>query len=248
MGYVFNFKDALAYEQWYSNSRNRLAADLESELMLNMLKPIRGATVLDIGCGIGAALAVFLEKGLQVTGVDPSPYMLDIALKNVGSRVDLHRCFAEDLPFDDNAFNYVCLITTLEFVADPRKALEEACRVAKDKIFIGVLNRYAIKGIQRRVEGIFTKSIYNRAHFFGIWELKKIIRTVLGDVPVAWRTVCIVPGLSGKIAHRIPRFNLVQKCPFGAFAGILIVPVPRFRTRPLTITYPAQRSTGPVTG
>jgi len=210
MGYVFDFKDAIAYEQWYNNPRNRLTADLENELMLDMLKPMRGETVLDIGCGIGACLLVFLEKGLQVTGVDPSPYMLDIALKNAGNRVDFHRCLAEDLPFDDNSFNYACLITTLEFVEDPRKALEEACRVAKDKIFIGVLNKYAIKGIQRRIKGIFTESIYNRARFYSIWELKQIIRTIVGDVPVSWRTISRFPGISGKIAHRLPQFNLLQ--------------------------------------
>ena len=248
MGYVFDFKDTIAYEQWYNNPRNRLTADLENELMLDMLNPMRGETVLDIGCGIGACLSAFIEKGLQVTGVDPSPYMLDIALKNTGNRVDLHNCFAEDLPFDDNSFNYACLITTLEFVEDHRKALAEACRVAKDKIFIGVLNKYALKGIQRRIKKNFTESVYNRARFYSIWELKQIIRTILGDVPVSWRTMCWLSIMSEKNAYRLPRFNLLQKYPFGAFIGILVIPVPRFKTRPLTITYAAKRSTGAVTG
>jgi len=53
-----------------------------------------------------------------------------------------------------------------KFVENPKKALEEACRVAKDKIFLGVLNRYAIKGVQRRIKGVFTRTIYNQACFF----------------------------------------------------------------------------------
>jgi len=247
MGYVFDFNDARAYEEWFNRPANKFAADLEKRLMIDMLQPIRGETVLDIGCGTGASLRPFLGKGLQATGIDPSPYMLDIAEKNLGNRVDFHRGFAEDLPFDDNSFNYACLVTTLEFVDDRQKALEEACRVAKDKLFIGVLNRYAFKGIQRRVKGVFTKSIYNHAHFFSVWELKDNLRFILGDPPISWRTVCHFPSASGRIALWIERSNIVQRCPFGAFAGMVVTLVPRFRTKPLTIPIQPKPSTGTMT-
>ena len=39
---------------------------------------------------------------LQVTAIDPSPYMLDIAFRHFGNRMEFYRGFAEDLPFDDN--------------------------------------------------------------------------------------------------------------------------------------------------
>lgn len=248
MGYVFDFNDARTYEEWFNQSRNRLAAELESRLMIELLQPSPGETVLDIGCGTGASLRPFLEMGLSGTGIDPSPYMLDIASKNLGNRVDLHRGFAEDLPFGDNSFNYACLVTTLEFVDDPQKALEEACRVAKNKLFLGVLNRYAIKGIQRRIKGWFADTIYNRAQFFSIWELKRNVRAILGDPPISWRTVCHLPSASGSIAHRIERSHLTQRCPFGAFTGMAVTLVPRYRTRPLTIPYQAKPSTGTMAG
>ena len=174
--------------------------------------------------------------------------MLDIATNKLGHRVDFHRGFAEDLPFEDNSFNYACLVTTLEFVDDHYKALEEACRVAKDKIFLGVLNRYAIKGIQRRVKGVFIKSIYNHARFFSIWELKNDIRSILGDPPITWRTVCQLPSASGRIALYLEQSNLVQRFPFGAFAGMVVTLVPRFRTRPLSIPVQAKTSTGTMAG
>lgn len=248
MGYVFNFHDAIAYEQWFDKPLNRFFFDLEKGLMLDMLKPVREDSVIDIGCGIGANLLSFVEMGLQVTGIDPSPYMLDIAAKNLGNRVDLHRGFAEDLPFDDNSFNYACLVTTLEFVEDPQKAFEEACRITKDKIFIGVLNRYAIKGIQRRIKGIFVKTVYNRAKFFSVWELKQIIRTVLGDVPISWRTICQLPMAQGKIASAIERSSLIQRCPFGAFAGMVVTLIPRYKTRTLPLRYNVKRTTDTATG
>ena len=74
MGYIFDFHDAKRYDQWILKRKNRFAADLESRLMLGMLDPVAGESVLDIGCGTGASIAPLLEKDLDVTGIDPSPY------------------------------------------------------------------------------------------------------------------------------------------------------------------------------
>ena len=248
MGYVFDFTDAISFDRWLNEPRNRFAAGMETRLLLEMLAPRRGESVLDIGCGTGVNLCTFLDLGLQVTGLDPSPYMLDIALRNAGKRVDFYRGFAEDLPFDDNSFNHACLTTTLEFVADPRKAISEASRVAKDRIYIGVYNRFAIKGIQRRLQGIFTRTIFNHARFFSIWELKQIIRDILGDVPITWRSICQLPSASGKLICKLEQSHLLQKTPFGAFVGMTVTLVPRFRTRPLAIKYHPERLIGPVAG
>jgi SAM-dependent methyltransferase len=248
MSYVFDFNDAIDYEKRLNDPKIRFAVDLEKRLMLNALKPLRGESILDIGCGTGSSLQVFLENGLRITGLDPSPYMLDIAQKNIGNRADLHRGVAEDLPFDDNSFNYACLITTLEFVENPKKALEEACRVAKDKIFLGVLNRYSITGIHRRIKGIFSRNIYNHACFFSIWELKAMIRSLLGDVPISWRTVCQLSAFPGQITSKIEQFSLIQKCPFGTLIGMVVTLLPRYRTRPLTLPYKTKHTTRIVPG
>ena len=244
MGYVFDFKDAQAFDQWHQEPQNQAIIDLQSRLMLDMLAPCEGQSVLDIGCGSGMSLEPFTGMGLQLTGVDPSPYMLDFASAKLRHRVDLHRSYAEDLPFDDNSFNHAILNTTLEFVDDPQKALEEASRVAKDKLFLGILNRYAFKGIERRVKGIFNHSIYNRARFFSVWEIKHFMKDILGDAPMAWRTVCQLPSPTGKIASRIERSGLVQRCPFGAYAGMIITLVPRYRATPLELKYNCEEPTG----
>ena len=237
MGYVFDFHDAKRYDEWLLKRKNRLAADLESRLMMGMLAPEKGESVLDIGCGTGASSIPLLEKGLDVTGIDPSPYMLDMMSETLGNRVSLYRGYAEDLPFDDNSFNHACLFTSLEFVDNPSKALAEAFRVAKDRVFIGVLNRYALTGIGRRVKGIFTPTIYNRANFFSVWEIKSMARKLLGPVPVRWRTVCQFPGPWGSWMKQLEGSGIVQRFPFGTFAGMVVTLVPRFRTRPLAIRY-----------
>jgi len=248
MDYVFDFNESVAYAKSLIKPENRYALELENRLMLDLLQPSRGETVIDIGCGTGSSMLPFLEIGIQATGLDPSPYMLDIALKNLGNRAELYRGFARDLPFDDNSFNYACLNTTLEFVDNPQKALAEACRVAKDRVFIGVLNRFAIKGVQRRVEGMFGETIYNHARFFSVWEIKKMLRQIIGDVPVSWRTVCHLPSPPGKMLGMLEQSPLVQRSPTGAYVGITVTLVPRFRTRPLAIKHGTKQTTGVVTG
>jgi ubiquinone/menaquinone biosynthesis C-methylase UbiE len=237
MGYVFDFHDARNYEQSIHKQRNRCMVALENQLMLNLLRPAVGESILDIGCGTGLSLEPLLKCSLNTSGIDPSPYMLEIASGRLGQKVDLYRGFAEDLPFDDNSFNYASFFTSLEFVENPAKAIEEACRVAKDRVFIGFLNSYALKGIQRRLKGIFTATIFNKARFFSVWELKSMVQKKTGPVPIQWRTVLQLTNANGKLTQAFEQSEIVQKFPFGAFAGMVVTLVPRFRTRPMTMRY-----------
>lgn len=248
MGYVFDFQDARSYAHWVSSKRDQWAADLEFNLMMSLLKPSEGESVLNIGCGTGQSTLPLLQMNLNATGIDPSPYMLDIAYDTLGNQVDLFRGYAEDLPFDDNSFNHAFFFISLEFVENPAKALSEACRVAKDKVFVGFINRYALKYIQLRLQGLFHTSIYNHAHFFSIWELKRMVRELAGPVPINWRTVCQLPNSHGKIVQNLEKSGFVQRCPFGTFCGMVITLMPRFRTRPLALRYKAKANGTLITG
>jgi ubiquinone/menaquinone biosynthesis C-methylase UbiE len=248
MGYIFDFQDAREYARWAALDYNQYAVELEHHLMINLLRPSPGESVLDIGCGAGFSSQPLLETGLDVTGIDPSPYMLDFAFKRFQERVDLFRGHAEDLPFDDNSFNYAVFFISLEFVEDPLRAVEEACRVAKDKVFFGLLNRFALRGAQRWRKGCYGPKVFEYAHFFNLWKLKKMVHSVVGDVPVTWRTVCQFPQNQTRMAQHFERSNIVQRCPFGAFVGMAATLVPRFRTRPLAIRYTPKKAPRVIPG
>jgi len=242
MGYVFDHKEAQAYDEWLNQRENQVTLELENRVMLEMIQPLCGKRLIDIGCGTGHSLLPFMDKGAYLTGVDASPSMLDIAHAKLGHRVDLHRAYAEDLPFDDNYFHYAVLCLTLEFVDDPRKALAEACRVAKDGVFVGVLNKYALKSINRRIKSIFRPTVYSQARFLSIGDVKHLFRMLIGDVPMFWRTVCLLPGRTHSFVYRLESSKMVQKIPFGAFAGIMALPVPKFRTTPLALKVVSNRA------
>jgi SAM-dependent methyltransferase len=247
MGYVFDFKDARAYEDAIDKHRGSFFGSLEDRLVLDMLKPSPGESIIDIGCGTGVSLKSFVENGLVATGLDPSPYMLDLAHEKVQHRADLYRGMAEDLPFEDNTFNHACLVVTLEFVEEPYKALAEACRVAKDRLFVGFLNRHAIRGTRLRLEGILTHSIYRHARLFSIWEMRRMVHSLVGSVPSTWRTVCRPPW--GKaVTASFERLCLRHKNPFGAYAGIAVTLVPRYKTRPLAMSYRPKQASGTAAG
>lgn len=248
MGYVFDFKDAGSYDAWFDQARNKYALDLEIKLMLDLLSPEKGQRILDIGCGTGISLEPLLDRGLNLTGVDPSLYMLDLASKRLGHQVDLHRGAAEELPFDDNAFDCAILFISLEFTDRPAKAVEEACRVAKDNVVLCVLNRYAPLNMVRRFKCFFMPDIYTHAHFFSIWELKQIVFAILGNVPVKWKTTLQFPFVYGRIAGFFENMNIVKKSCFGTLIGMRIKPVPNFRTRPLMLKVNNPKAYNPATG
>lgn len=248
MAYEFGFKEAQNYDAFFEKGRGKHCLDLEIQLISSLIPPLSGARLLDIGCGTGLSLEPFVDLGMNLTGIDASPYMLDKAAERLGHRVDLHRGTAEDLPFDDNSFDTALLFFSLEFSDRPAKAIEEACRVAREQVVIGVHNRYALQNMARRVKGFFFPDMYSHAHFFSVWELKIMMTSILGKVPVKWRTTVQFPLLSGRLISRVERFRLIQWSYLGAFIGMCIKPVPKFRTRPLVLKTRSHTINKPATG
>lgn len=244
MGYIFDYKDSVACQQWHNNQQNQRVRRQQGDLLLNLLKPLPHDSVLDVGCGTGEMLS-FLDgqEGYQLSGIDPSPYMLDVARQKLGHRADLHRGMAEDLPFEDNSVHHALLINTLEFVDDPLKAISEASRVAKNRLFIGALNRYTVQGKIHGATAVLEKSLCDKAHFFSVWELKHIVRSVLGQVPVSWRAVNLMARAQGGLITMIEQHTLMGKLPFGSYIGMVVSLVPTYRTRPLKLAMPQKANT-----
>ncbi|NLI83566.1 MAG: methyltransferase domain-containing protein [Deltaproteobacteria bacterium] len=221
MGYVFQGKDARHYNDWFLSERGRVVWSLETGLLSRIWAPKGPQKLLEVGCGTGIFTEWFASQGHRVTGIEPSPEMLNIAHLRLPSRIDLDQGFAEDLPYDDNAFDTVAFITTLEFVNEPVQALREALRVAKRHILLGVLNKYSLITGQRLLERLWKNSVFDHARFFSVFELHHLISQALSpSIKRHWATCLTLPLFLARHCQFLESSPFFQWHPFGHFIAM----------------------------
>jgi demethylmenaquinone methyltransferase/2-methoxy-6-polyprenyl-1,4-benzoquinol methylase len=93
--------------------------------------PPGGGRVLDVATGTGLVAAELLRRGYEVTGLDQSPEMLEVARRRFAGRVELVEGSAESLPFADHGFDHLTVTYLLRYVDDPGATLAELARVVK---------------------------------------------------------------------------------------------------------------------
>jgi demethylmenaquinone methyltransferase / 2-methoxy-6-polyprenyl-1,4-benzoquinol methylase len=96
-----------------------------------------GDRVLDVATGTGAvALELVRTHGCAVVGLDQSPEMLAAAKSRIAEdaqwrRIELVEGHADDLPFEDGAFDALTFTYLLRYVDDPAATLREIARVVR---------------------------------------------------------------------------------------------------------------------
>jgi SAM-dependent methyltransferase len=230
MGLVFDKKTARIYESWYHSSQGRAIDRSIEALSLALLDPKPGERILDIGCGTGNQLIIFSKLGLDVSGIDASPHMIHKARERLGQRCSLKTGTAEDLPFDDNEFDLAVFINSLEFFDDPLRALREAGRVANRKVFVGVINSLSWNGLIKRIQGYFGDSLFGRARFFSLWQLKSLLQMAYGPVPLSWGCIRVRPSFIEDMMPFGKSFWSWRHSPFGFFLGFSATMIYRHKT------------------
>ena len=243
MGHIFDLKTAKLFEAWQHSPEGISLDKSSSELIVRLLRPQRGERVLDIGCGAGNHLLMFHRLGLDVTGIDASPCMLDIAQSRLGTKASLRIGRAEDLPFEDNEFDLATLIFTLEFLDDPCAALQEAGRVTKDRIFIGILNPLSFQCMCKKIAALFHDSVFRQAHLLTLWGLKSSAKKAYGNVPMEWGSVQMMPSFFRNYAESIRMSSMGPSCPFGAFIGLAVEITYTFKTENIDATERLKKGT-----
>jgi len=141
---------------------DKLAAswwDLEGESRpLHDLNPVRrnyvaervalkGARVLDVGCGGGILSEALAAAGAQVTGIDLAPRVLDVArlhLHESNLQVDYREIAVETLAQESPAaFDAITCMEMLEHVPDPGSVIAACATLLKPggRLFLSTLNR-----------------------------------------------------------------------------------------------------------
>ncbi len=188
------------YDAWYETPLGSLCDRLEKEAIFRLFKP--KGRVLDAGCGTGNYTMELVKQGVQVVGMDSSVDMTLFAKRKSekkGFKVNFVVGKGEAMPFKSNIFDSALGITTLCFVSEPEKMLNEVKRVLKEGggFILGDLNRYSYWAFLRRVKGLFKESVYRQAIFFSIKGLREILQ-LTGFKDLRWSSCIYFPPVDSR--------------------------------------------------
>ena len=112
---------------------DRAWGDLTSQTIPSLLDAVGakgGVKLLDIATGPGYVAAAAARRGATVTAIDFSSAMITQARKAY-PEIEFREANAEELPFDDELFDAVIMNFGILHLAQPERALAEACRVLR---------------------------------------------------------------------------------------------------------------------
>lgn len=210
----FDTQQASNYERWFDTPFGRRTDRVEKAILGQLLRDYPGTgSVLEVGSGTGHFARWFASTGLSVVGLDVSKSMLAVS-RDLCPQVDVVLGDALHLPFADSSFDLVAMITSLEFVSQPGVALQEAARVARQGILLGVLNSISPIAAWRRLGMLGKRGVYSQARFYSPYGLERLARRSLGTraSSVRWET-----GL-----YTLPWLDGLTCLPFGAFIGMSV--------------------------
>jgi ubiquinone/menaquinone biosynthesis C-methylase UbiE len=152
------------FVRFYDSEFGRKIAQLEAEYICKELRDCH--RILDVGCGIGSIESNLPQ--LDIVGLDNSENMLKAAKKR--SKAEYVQGDAENLGFKWASFDAVLYVTTLEFLPNYERAIEETYRVLmfNGKLLAMILNpvsKYFRQHTKR--ESSYFRRVKNR-------QLKKI--------------------------------------------------------------------------
>jgi ubiquinone/menaquinone biosynthesis C-methylase UbiE len=147
------------YANWRETSLGGITEAIERRLIRRLVGEVRGRNVLDVGCGDGALTSAFSQNGAAyVVGCDIDPQMIARAsaqARRDQAAIDYIIANVECLPFRDESFDVVSIVTVLAFVRDPDLAVREIARVLRPggRLVIGDLGKWSLWAASRRIRG-----------------------------------------------------------------------------------------------
>lgn len=141
--------DKLAARWWDESGESRALHDL-NPVRLNYVAQrvtLKGARVLDVGCGGGILSEALAAAGADVVAIDLAPRVLEVArlhLLESGQQVDYRLTSVEALAVEmPGAFDAITCMEMLEHVPDPGSVIGACATLLKPggRLFASTLNR-----------------------------------------------------------------------------------------------------------
>lgn len=114
------------YESEFTRERRYTVYKRLPRLVIRELKT-REAKILDLGCGTGLSSLLFFDKGYEVTGIDITRAMIELASRLPYSKL-ICQNLEKPLRVKDDYFDAVVMIGVTEHINDLPALLQEARR------------------------------------------------------------------------------------------------------------------------
>jgi ubiquinone/menaquinone biosynthesis C-methylase UbiE len=135
----------------------------------------KGARVLDAGCGSGRDSGILKTKGFNVTGLDISKGLLEVARKDYPEISFIYGDLLK-LPFPQNSFDGICAqasLVHLETIEDTQTAIKEFHKVLKNG---GIVQIFVKEQTKDNKTEVVSDKISNHDRFFQYYKKEEIIK------------------------------------------------------------------------
>jgi ubiquinone/menaquinone biosynthesis C-methylase UbiE len=144
-----------AYDRWhvgFGSGEDGIGAPWH-ELAIGRLPQLDGLRVLEIGCGRGGFARYLADRGADLVAADFSPAAVEITNRLLADQERASAVVAdvEELQFEDDSFDLVISLDTVEHVPRPEQAVRELVRVTRPgaKVIITTSNYLGLIGLWR---------------------------------------------------------------------------------------------------
>lgn len=122
------------------------------DAIISMCDITKESRIIDLACGTGIFTRLLLKRGLQVTGIDPSPGMRETFTEQCDAP-----CLdgsAYNIPFPDNSIDVVTIAQAFHWF-DNQEALQELHRVLKPNGRVGMIWNLEKVGVSPLTDAYF---------------------------------------------------------------------------------------------
>jgi ubiquinone/menaquinone biosynthesis C-methylase UbiE len=185
--------------------------DIVNDEMVN-----RNTYLLDVGCGSGRFSKYMSSRAGFVEAIDPSSaiFAADKLLDNIPN-VRITQASTDNIPFDDNTFDFVMSIGVLHHIPDTQKAMNDCVKKVKSG---GYFFTYLYYSLDNR--GIIFKFLFFLVNLLrlGVSKLPNVLKKIVCDIIALVIYMPIV--LFGRLIAFLGLKKLANDLPLSAYHNL----------------------------